>query len=200
MTKTMLALVAAAAMACARAEAAVYTFMPTSLGPTQALNYSLSTPMFTLVVNDSAVQSGSFSYDYRYRYISVENSSQIVHQPSAVGDVQDLQLFQVNNRSISFGSGNGPDGSGSDYFHVNLTFSTTGQITTGSLAYGDDSFNIEIVGLNTTFKGVFGPSFQLQDSVTGDLTGGLANVPEPTTIGLLGIALTFLGTRRRRHT
>lgn len=139
-----LALAAAMTVVCARAEAAVYTFMPTAIGANIVTYYTPDEAVFTISISDAAVQTGSFAYDYRLRYVETGNPPQTAYRPVAAGDVQVLQSFQGYLGRINFAGGGGPSGLDGDYFGVNLTFSSTGQITSGALTYRDDGIGYAI--------------------------------------------------------
>lgn len=182
----------------AQAKAAVYTFTPTSIGPTETNTYGLDTPAFTIGIDDAAVTSGSFTYDYRYRITYIGNPPQIAFRPSAMGDVQSLQLFRALNGSINFTTGNGPLDSTSAYFTAALQFSSGGAVTAGRITYGDDAYGLDVSGSAAAFGGSFSRGSHPIDTVFGTLTrSSPSNVPEPEVLGLLGLSVACAMALRR---
>lgn len=191
-----LTVVAAMAVGCVQAEAAVFTFNPTSIGPSPLpFVYTAQDATFTLGISDAAVRSGSFIYDYRYAYISSGNPPQITAMFVATGDVQDLLFYR--GRRESFVAGGGPGGISSDVFNVNLQFTPTGEVSSGRLYSSTDSYGIDISGSGGVFNGSFYIGNLQADTVTGTFTLA-TSVPEPATSSLLAAGFTFIAARRRQ--
>ena len=199
MLKAILIGVAMLTMVSARAQAVVYSFTPIALDASAPPFLTPENLSFTLAIDDAAVRSGSFSYDYRYRYVQSGSPPRVTATFSATGDVQSLQLF-YNAEDVSFSSGGGPQDSSSAYFDVSLSFDQSGQAIAGNIQYSTDGYYIFISGTNQVFSGTAGIGSSYPTSVTGLLVGSLAtSVPEPTTIALLGIALGIVVQKRWRQ-
>ena len=200
MFKAILIGAALLALGSARAKAVVYSFTPTLLDVPAPPFLTPEDLSFTLAIDDVAVRSGFFSYDYRNRYIQSGSPPRVTAMFSATGDVQSLQLFQNAAERVSFSSGGGPEDSSSAFFDVSLNFDESGQASGGIIEYSTDGYFIFIGGTNQVFSGIAGIGTLRPAHVTGPLVASLAtSVPEPTTVALLGIALGLVVQERWRR-
>ncbi len=187
MLRSALAAMALLATGAASAEAAVYTFRPEPLSPSASPFYDQDKLSFSIGIDDAAVRSGSFSYDFRYRYVESGSPPVVTYTPSAVGDVSAFQFFAPGGPQF-YHITTGPQGSGSDYLAINLTFSPNGQAIRGSVDYETDGYYVVVAGSNAVFTGSAGIGFLPATRVSGQL---VATVPEPSTIALLSVVVLF---------
>lgn len=174
------------------AQAAVYLFTPTSFNQAaQTLEPQVSTtatfPQTSLSITDQAVSLGSFNYHF------------LAGPPTFSGDVSSLIEFKIGNRADFTNSG--PIAS---RFDVSLNFAADGSITSGSIFYLSDAFEIQFSGTGSAFGGFFSPSdnsqcgFNSSPQYNCQVTGRLAaTVPEPTTAALLVAPLLGIVAFRR---
>lgn len=146
-----------------------------------AFNASLSAfPAVSISIQDSAVQSGSFSATY------------IGSPANFGGDYASLISFNIGNTLTVT-----PTVGDASTFRANLLFDTDGSVTAGALFYDGAGFKIDLAGTAALFQGVFAPT---DTGGQGFVSGTLTAVPEPASLILLaGGMLGLAWTRRRVH-
>lgn len=198
--RSVLAAVALLAVGALQSQAAVYTFTPIGIGPTTVPFYSVNTPAFSITIDDQTVRLGSFTYDVRYKVVTVGNPPQAIGQFVSTGDVQALQNFSIPAGFVSFSAGQYPGATSSDFFRANLLFTPDGAIDVAAISFGNDNFGLEIAGSGESFNGLFNLGTLPTDTVAGTFTGALPEptaVPEPSTFAIVGFLFAAIGIRHR---
>lgn len=161
-------------------KAATYAFNATDVvtSDPSASNGAVSAfPTVSISIQDSAVQSGSFSATY-------------VGSPASFrGDYTSLISFNIGNAITVT-----PTSGDASTFRANLLFDTDGSISAGAIFYSGNSFAIDLAGSSSLFQGVFTPT---DTGGQGVVSGTLTAVPEPTSIALLTVGIFGLALIRQ---
>lgn len=159
-------------------KAATYAFNAESFGPSDSGVPLDTVPAVSISIQDSAVQSGSFSATY------------VGGPANFQGDYASLISFNIGSAITVTPTTGDPS-----TFRANLLFNTDGSIDVGALFYMGDNFTIDVGGFDGLFQGSFAPT------VTGGegfVNGTFTAVPEPSSILLLTAGICGLGLIRRR--
>lgn len=162
-------------------KAASYAFNATTVvtsNPSTSSDFLNAFPAVSISIQDSAVQSGSFSANY------------IGSPANFGGDYASLISFKIGNTVTVT-----PTVGDASTFRTNLLFSTDGSVSAGNLFYDGASFKIDLAGTAALFQGVFAPT---DTGGQGFVSGALTAVPEPTSIVLLTAGIFGLGLVRQR--
>ena len=161
-------LIAAISAPISQLKAATYAFNATDVVKSDPLasNGSVSAfPAVSISIQDSAVQSGSFSSTY-------------VGSPASFrGDYTSLISFNIGNAIAVT-----PTSGDASTFRANLLFDTDGSVSAGAIFYSGASFAMDLAGSSSLFQGVFDPT---DTGGQGFVSGTLTAVSEPTSIALL---------------
>lgn len=159
----------------APAKAALYIYTPSTITDRGDQQLNVSDLAFTLGISDNAAASGAFNYAY----------SNVSSGPLRQGDVSGFQSFVVPAFLISVQGST----AGAYQLDISLSFDASGQVSNGFIYYEDNRYNIIVNGDSGNFGGTF---FSGSTKTVNDVTGSIisqASVPEPSTLGVLGLVL-----------